>query len=538
MSIGFLPFGSDDSSVVFQHDLKSNLALSDGSSIWSVLEVGTSVAWTDISSASVFPLHDSNGMRQVRASDGSTPIGYRFRSSVLDLTSKGQISFKIQREAIESYDATYNSGAWQPSSTIYPIAGFSGSGNDHIYFLTIESGTSINSWHGCAHISKDIENGLHNGALQTEANPPKLFAGTAYDEDGYALVEIAWKGDFSILAIDGILVGWGNRTFVTGSANYLEVFYIGGRLGAVGEMLTDYYMKDLQISTEFPQFSCSPVYPCVGVISDSMFDDVGFDATLSSGGIYSGVMGINKAFNEKGLYTKTVVSENSGQKLDNSIVVSVTSITQSGSTATLNVSADPGWDTGDFVSVTGANESPFNGTFSFTRVSGTQYTYGMSSAPGANATGTITAGRSLQVSVKNLLNDNANMAWLFSHALTNDLNSPETSADSEADYKTLIDTVFAHDNIRGMTIIIPPARLAGGDLDLQEEYVAMLPGLKAYVSANHPTKKLNFADVWTATGGRSPNDDTLRSDNIHYAATGASHLSKACYHAMKTGMSL
>lgn len=541
MTIGFLPYGSSDSSVIFQHDLKSVLAVSDISGKWASLHVGDSTGWTAIGSAVDFPTHDANGLKQVAVSDGVTPMGYRFTGSITDLTNKGQLTFKIQRGAVEAYDATYNPNAWQPSSAYFPVVGFTATGNDHIYFLTIESGATVNAWHGCAHVSKDIENAYGDGSLVARGNPPKLFAANAYDEDGYATVHISWKGDFAILMIDGILVGYGNRIFagtVLGSSDFLDNFYLGGRIGTAAEMLVDYYIKDLQIASEPASFSLSYDYPVVGVISDSMFDDVEFDATLASGGIYSGIGGIRRAFNEKGLLTNVVISENAGQKLDNSIVVTPSSITSVGTTATMTTASDPGWQTGETVSITGADQYRYNGSFSITRASGTSYTYTMGkAAPASPATGTITAGRSLQVSVKNLLNDNPKMAHIFVHGWTNDLSSSETAANTETDYKALIDTIFGYSNIKSMTVIVPPARLDGIDLDLQEAYNAMTSSLKSYVEANYSTKYINFADVWTASGGRSPVTGTIRSDNIHYAAKGASFLSKACYEAMKDAMS-
>lgn len=533
MSIGFLPYGSSDSSVIFQHDLTTRLEAADISSGWSGdLEVGDSTGWTAIGSATDFPTHDSKGLKQVSVTDGTTPVGYKFNNSSIDLSNQGQITFEIETAAIESYDATYNSGAWQPSSAYYPVMGFSATGNDHIYFLTIESGTTHDAWHGCAHVSKDIENSLADFSPSTTGNPPKIYGANKYGS-GYTKVCISWKSNYAILALDDIVIGWGNRLFVT-STDWLNNFFLGGRNGTAAEMLTDYYIKNLQISTEAASFSRSYRYGTVGVISDSMFTDVDFDATIENGGIHSGVGGIRKAFNEKGLYCNIAVSTNSGEKVDNSIVVTVSSITSAGTTATITTASDPGWQTGNIVSVTGANEYHYNGSFSITRASPTSYTYTMTAAASASpATGTITAGRSIQVSIKNLLNDNPKMKHIFVHATTNDLNSSETAADTETDYKALIDTVFSYSNINSMTVIIPPARITGGDLDLQEEYNAMFPSLKTYAEATYSGKKLNFADVWTETGGRSPETGTLQSDNIHYGAKGSTALSKVCYEAMK-----
>jgi hypothetical protein len=72
---------------------------------------------------------------------------------------------------------------------------------------------------------------------------------------------------------------------------------------------------------------------------------------------------------------------------------SVTSITRSGSTATLTASSVHGFSTGQTIVVAGANESEYNGTFVCTVTSTTVLTYTVSGTPATPATGTITVKR-------------------------------------------------------------------------------------------------------------------------------------------------
>lgn len=65
----------------------------------------------------------------------------------------------------------------------------------------------------------------------------------------------------------------------------------------------------------------------------------------------------------------------------------ISSITASGTTATLTTSAAHGLTTGDQVSITGATPAAYNGTYTVTVTSPTTFTYVMASAPGGNATG-------------------------------------------------------------------------------------------------------------------------------------------------------
>ena len=69
-------------------------------------------------------------------------------------------------------------------------------------------------------------------------------------------------------------------------------------------------------------------------------------------------------------------------------LVSVTSISHSGGTATVTTSTAHGYVTGADVTIAGANESEFNGRFSITKTGDTTFTY--TGGTGASATGTIT----------------------------------------------------------------------------------------------------------------------------------------------------
>lgn len=71
--------------------------------------------------------------------------------------------------------------------------------------------------------------------------------------------------------------------------------------------------------------------------------------------------------------------------------VTLTSLTNSGTTATATVSGGHGFLNMQVVTVSGANESQYNGTFRITYISGTQFSYVMAGTPSGSATGTVTA---------------------------------------------------------------------------------------------------------------------------------------------------
>jgi hypothetical protein len=65
-------------------------------------------------------------------------------------------------------------------------------------------------------------------------------------------------------------------------------------------------------------------------------------------------------------------------------------ITRSGSTATVTIADTSALSTNDWVSIKGANQSEYNGSFQITVTSGTTFTYTVSGTPTTPATGTIT----------------------------------------------------------------------------------------------------------------------------------------------------
>ena len=69
----------------------------------------------------------------------------------------------------------------------------------------------------------------------------------------------------------------------------------------------------------------------------------------------------------------------------------VTSITRSGTTATVTTTATNALETGDVVTIAGAAQTDYNGDFTITMTSGTTFTYTVANSPTTPATGTITA---------------------------------------------------------------------------------------------------------------------------------------------------
>lgn len=80
--------------------------------------------------------------------------------------------------------------------------------------------------------------------------------------------------------------------------------------------------------------------------------------------------------------------------------VTVSSITRSGTTATVTTSAAHGLTTNDYVRIAGAVQTAYNGQFQVTVSTTTVFTYTVSGSPATPATGTITSARLLLISSK------------------------------------------------------------------------------------------------------------------------------------------
>lgn len=462
MSIGFLPYGSSASSVIFQHDLKSAITAADASN-WSTVQAGDITnGWTNIGSvaAADLPTHDSTlGMLAVKAGDGTTPVGYKFLTSAAALDAldyQGQITFEIQTGAITSWDNGWQQDTYQPAGDIYPMSGFTSTGADHIYFMQIVSGTDTVDWQACAHVSQDLDDSIKNYAINTGTNSdPKIVVNSAMNKSGFTKVNIGWRNSTGYLMIDDILVATGTRLSQAGSSDFLHEFYIGSRRGVIEAHNIAYYIRNLQISTEPPSFALSYDYPVIGVYSDSMFDDVDYNGVVTGGGIHGGGMGIRKIFNEKGLFTSVVISENAGA------------------------------DTASAVS-------------------------------GTHASG---------YTVADHIADNPAMKHVFIHLGTNDANSdtPIVQATIETQLQAIIDLYFAASTrVASMTLIIPPSRYASDSVNPQLSaaqitqrqanqaiYKAAVLNMETYVATSHPTKRINFGDVSVYIGD-SPPADSLR----------------------------
>lgn len=120
---------------------------------------------------------------------------------------------------------------------------------------------------------------------------------------------------------------------------------------------------------------------------------------------------------------------------------SVSSITRSGTTATVTTSSNHGYSTGDLVHIAGADQSDYNGEFEITVTAADEFTYEVSGSPSTPATGTITADFGTEVYARYGVVHQGRV-WLF-NVKTNDgseSQNPHMMVASKFEDPTVLDT--------------------------------------------------------------------------------------------------
>lgn len=97
---------------------------------------------------------------------------------------------------------------------------------------------------------------------------------------------------------------------------------------------------------------------------------------------------------------------------------SVSSITRSGTTATVTTSSNHGYSSGDLVHIDGANEDDYNGEFEITVTGDDTFTYEVTGSPSSPASGTITVDFGTELYARYAIVHNGRV-WLF-NITTND----------------------------------------------------------------------------------------------------------------------
>lgn len=314
MTNGFLPYGSDDASVVFADPLTSPLTAAPTG--WTNLKVGSAaLTWTTyptLPTGDHVPTHDSVlGMKAVSSVDGTTEVGYQLAGQTggtLDpLDRCGQLTVEVETDWLYSYDANYAPDGYQPAGLEAILACIpSAGGARDIIVRGTDGQMTFRPFASSASAQNDFRN-----FNQTGTNPGKARI-DRFGKDRFCTVQLAWNNSFGIFAINGSVLGYTtDRDYAT---ELLTQFYIGNRKGVANTYVTGYYMRNLQLSTKFPNFGIIPDRE-IAVLSDSMFTDAQA-AAYSGGGDNGPRFLMDKYFTERGCRVQMTVSSNDGYDVD------------------------------------------------------------------------------------------------------------------------------------------------------------------------------------------------------------------------------
>lgn len=236
---GWLPYGSDDPSILLQHPLTSNPAA------YFATKGATTVS--------------GSGLQTFDPIKGMCPNGsggYRIQSMsrYLDLDAAGQIGYEVERDAIcRQTPNDYSFGYLPPAADQYCMSTSPTAGGALILGAKTSGSTGgFNVFLGGGSISALISSAA---------------------KGDFVRVNIGWSGGRVggklVLAIDGIVVLSAALNDATTSGMF-EYLYLGSDRQIAGSYMAQHYMRNLQISTKAPMFAAIPSLRGIGMVSDSM----------------------------------------------------------------------------------------------------------------------------------------------------------------------------------------------------------------------------------------------------------------------------
>lgn len=258
---GFLPYGSNDSCVIFKNPLTSQLSSGDVSAIYSTLTIRGGSA----------PTHNSSGMR---ATDGAAVTYYSLTNPTSLITNMMQTGWQIRFEINSAWIAT-NGGTlgtngsvgYVPSGNEYAIASFTASSNGLVAKAVGTNGQFV--------LGANLTNNqtIHNSTTGQILTP--IFGGTtayihSYGLGEYATIELMGLPSGQIFAfIDGMPVTGSNYNT---AVNILTQMGLMGQSNATGaSVASSYYMKNVQICNKPPVWMTPKEIANIAVLSDSQW---------------------------------------------------------------------------------------------------------------------------------------------------------------------------------------------------------------------------------------------------------------------------
>jgi lysophospholipase L1-like esterase len=265
---GWLPYGSDDPSVVFAHPLTREIVAADIAGKWTTL--------SKVGSGNTPTHHATLGMLAVDS--GGVDAGYRFQTAatqVSDLDFGGQISYEVQRAYACMNDADNGTVGYIPATdqTVLSARTTGGANLSAMGRKRTDGRFSVllSSLFSHAFEFKDF---ILGGALNT----CRIHSD---GKDEFVLVNIGWWGGMNggqfVMAVNGMPVGGNTQGFTAASTGRFGDFYIGSYIQNAGTFANGGYIRNLQIAKRPPVFPTHPQLRSVATLSDSLINPFSID---------------------------------------------------------------------------------------------------------------------------------------------------------------------------------------------------------------------------------------------------------------------
>ena len=306
MTIGWLPYGSSDASVVWAHPLTREIVAADVSGKWGTI--------TKQGSGNT-PTHDSVlGMKAVDSSGADA--AYRLNNAVaaaIDPLDKGfQYRIELSRALVCANTAAALSVGDVPATAARsPFSMFDTTTVSVDFLQKGNTGSGAFSQSIGTSAANDYRDEILSGS-----NMSSLYIHSVGKGD-YVTVNGAWWGGLSggthMWAIDGLPVAYGVMNVAT-AVRIFQNFYIGSRRGAANSFVNQWWMRNLQLASSVPVFASHPLLSSVVILSDSITDEVLVNAQPSYD--VSTQYQFRRRFYQRGMKpAKMAVDENGGYKI-------------------------------------------------------------------------------------------------------------------------------------------------------------------------------------------------------------------------------
>lgn len=281
---GWLEFGANDDSIVFQHDLCSDPT-----------DYITALGATYIVQGSGLQTFDS-----VRGMNPNGSGGYRIQNlpnrAALDFA--GQVTFEVEREWLCKQAPGYYSFGLVPASNQTALSALATAGGV-----------------GSMCSKAVVGNAYTSGPFGSQS-----VGCSSAGKGDYVRVNLGWSGGRvggkSYLSFDGDEPREVTRNTATLSDLFAS-WWIGSDRGVAGTF-PSYYMRKLQLSTRPPMFAVHPLLRRVAILSDSIMNSDNVTAGNYLDAVSSREM--RRVLAQRGIHVGAVdISINGGYRLDNSI---------------------------------------------------------------------------------------------------------------------------------------------------------------------------------------------------------------------------